>query len=186
MKIGIILGSIRDGRKAEQVGQWVAAAAAERAGVEASVIDLKDFEVPLLTSATVPGAANRQYDNAAVTAWGQAIDAQDGFVFVTPEYNHSIPGAFKNAFDSIGPEWAGKTVGFVAYGADGGVRAVEHWRQITANFSMVDVRAQVSLGLFTDFDGAGAFAPIDRRSAELTALLDELTAATERHLAARH
>ncbi|GAA1096976.1 NADPH-dependent FMN reductase [Tsukamurella spumae] len=184
MKIGIILGSIRDGRKAEQVGQWVAAAAGAREGVEVTVLDLKDFDIPLLTSATVPGAANRQYDSAAVTAWGEAIDAQDGFIFVTPEYNHSVPGAFKNAFDSIGPEWAGKTVGFVAYGADGGVRAVEHWRQITANFSMVDARAQISLSLFTDFEANGDFAPIDRRPAELSALLDELTAATERHLVA--
>ncbi len=182
MKIGIILGSIRDGRKSDQVGQWVAEATRAREGVEVTVLDLREFDVPLLTSATVPGAANRQYDNAAVTAWGQAIDAQDGFVFVTPEYNHSIPGAFKNAFDSIGPEWAGKTVGFVAYGADGGVRAVEHWRQITANFSMVDARAQVSLGLFTDFDAEGKFTPLDRRPAELAGLLDELTAATARHL----
>ncbi|TWS26411.1 NAD(P)H-dependent oxidoreductase [Tsukamurella sputi] len=182
MKIGIILGSIRDGRKSEQVGTWVAEATQAREGVEVTVLDLKEFDVPLLTSATVPGAANRQYDNAAVTAWGQAVDAQDGFIFVTPEYNHSIPGAFKNAFDSIGPEWAGKTVGFVAYGADGGVRAVEHWRQITANFSMVDARAQVSLGLFTDFDGEGAFTPLERRAGELSGLLDELTAATARHL----
>ncbi|KXP13192.1 NADPH-dependent FMN reductase [Tsukamurella pulmonis] len=183
MKIGIILGSIRDGRKAEEVGKWVAAQAEAREGVEITVIDLKAFDVPLLTSATVPGAANRNYDSAAVTAWGKAIDAEDGFIFVTPEYNHSVPGGFKNAFDSIGPEWTGKTVAFVAYGADNGVRSVEHWRQITANFSMVDVRAQVSLGLFTDFDGDGAFTPLERREHELATVLDQLIAATTREQA---
>ena len=60
-----------------------------------------------------------------------------GFVSDTPEYNHGVPGAFKNAVDSLGPEWVGKAVGFVSYGADGGVRCVEHWRAIVASFQMV-------------------------------------------------
>lgn len=177
MKIGIIIGSIRDGRKGEAVASWVAAAAKEREGAEYQVIDLKAFDVPLLTSATVPGAAKKQYDSEAVTAWSHAIDGCDGFVFVTPEYNHSVPGGFKNAFDSLGPEWADKTVAFVSYGADCGVRAVEHWRTITANFRMADVRAQVALGTFTDFDGTD-LDPLERRDGELDTLLDQLETLT--------
>ncbi|WP_149359354.1 NADPH-dependent FMN reductase [Lolliginicoccus suaedae] len=179
MKIGIIIGSIRDDRKGALVGSWVSGAAKARDDADFTVIDLKAFDVPLLTSATVPGAANRQYDSDAVTAWGAAIDECDGFVFVTPEYNHGVPGGFKNAFDSIGPEWTGKTVAFVSYGADGGVRAVEHWRQIIANFHMHDVRTQVALGLFTDFDDSG-LALQDRREGELSTLLDHLVSLTER------
>jgi NAD(P)H-dependent FMN reductase len=130
-----------------------------------------------MAAATLPAMANRQYDSANVTRWGQAIDACDGFVFVTPEYNHGVPGALKNAVDSLGPEWNGKTVGFVSYGADGGIRSVEQWRQIIANFQMLDVRTQVSISVFKEF-GADGFAPAERRSTELAALLDQLVTLT--------
>jgi NAD(P)H-dependent FMN reductase len=179
MKIGIVIGSIREGRKGELVANWVAEAAAARDGVTVEILDLKEFGVPLLTSETVPAAANRQYDSPEVTRWSQAVDGCDGFVFVTPEYNHGMPGPFKNAVDSIGPEWTGKTVAFVAYGADGGVRAVEQWRQVVVNFQMVDVRAQVSLSLFTDF-GSDGLALLDRREGELGTLLDQLVDLTGR------
>ncbi|GAB3562088.1 NADPH-dependent FMN reductase [Amycolatopsis endophytica] len=179
MKIGIVIGSVRSERKGEQVAKWVEAAASERDDARFEVLDLRDFDVPLFTSPVVPAAANRQYDSPNVTRWSQAVDGCDGFVFVTPEYNHGVPGAFKNAVDSLGPEWTGKTVGFVAYGADGGVRAVEQWRQIVANFQMIAVRAQVSLSLFADFDG-DSLALQDRRTAELTTLFDQITTLTSR------
>ncbi len=84
MKIGIILGSIREGRAGESVAHWVAQQAASREGATYELIDLKTFDVPLLTSATVPGAADKQYSDERVTRWSQAIDSCDGFVFVTP------------------------------------------------------------------------------------------------------
>ena len=172
--IGIIIGSIREGRTGEHVAKWVEQQAAKRDnGVNYEVVDLKEFNVPLLESATVPGAANKQYDNEAVQNWSAKIDSLDGFVFVTPEYNHSVPGPFKNAFDSLGAEWAGKPVAFVGYGAAGGVRAVEHWRAIVKNFSMVDVRNQLDLNLFTEFTAEG-FAPNERRESEFEAMLVEL------------
>jgi NAD(P)H-dependent FMN reductase len=179
MQIGIVIGSIREGRKGELVGRWVERAAADRDGVAVAVLDLKQFRVPLLTSATAPAAANRRYDSAEVTRWSQAVDACDGFVFITPEYNHGVPGPFKNAVDSLGPEWTGKTVAFVSYGADGGVRAVEQWRQIVASFQMVDVRAQASLSLFTEFNDQG-LALQQRRDRELATLLDQLIDLTAR------
>lgn len=177
MRIGIIVGSIRDGRAGAGVGAWVAEHAAQRTDAQFELIDLLTFDVPLLTSATVPAAANKQYESENVQRWSAAIDACDGFIFVTPEYNHGVPGAFKNAVDSLGSEWFGKTVGFVSYGADGGVRAVEQWRQIVANFQMLDVRAQVSLSLFTEF-GADGFAPLERRAGELATLFDQLITLT--------
>lgn len=179
MKIGIILGSIREGRNGESVARWLEQAVAQRDDAQFELLDLKSFDVPLFTGAVPPGAANRQYDSAEVTAWGQAIDACDGFIFITPEYNHGVPGAFKNAVDSLGPEWTGKAAAIVAYGADGGVRAVEQWRQILANFNMYVVRAQLPLSLFTEF-GPDGFAPDARREGELTAMLDQLIDATRR------
>ena len=173
MKIGIIVGSVREGRRGASAGAWVQAQAQGRAGFDYEIVDLKSFDVPLLTSATVPGAARKKYDSPQVTAWSQAIDACDAFIFVTPEYNHSVPGAFKNAFDSLGPEWTGKAVGFVSYGAESGVRAVEAWRPIVANFQMVDVRQQVSLSTFGEFDGTQV-TPNDRRPGEAKTLFGQL------------
>jgi len=194
MKIGIIVGSIRNGRRTESVAHWVYEAAQKRERLHAEtpdaaaptyeLLDLARFDVPLLTSSTVPGAAKRQYEDPRVTAWSQAVDACDGFVFVTPEYNHAVPGAFKNAVDSLGSEWFGKAVAFVSHGADGGVRAVENWRVSLANFSMVDVRNVVTLGQFTDFDGM-AFTPQERRAKELETVLTDLEAATRRNLGNR-
>jgi NAD(P)H-dependent FMN reductase len=177
MKIGIIVGSIREGRNGLAVGEWVHRQAAERADATFELLDLKAFELPLMTSSVLPAMANRQYDSANVTRWSQAIDSCDGFIFVTPEYNHGVPGAFKNAVDSLGSEWTGKPVAFVAYGGDGGVRAIQQWRQIVANFEMLDIRAAVALSLFTDF-GKDGFAPQDRRAPEIGALLEQLLALT--------
>ncbi|BDD81542.1 FMN reductase [Tsukamurella pulmonis] len=180
MKIGIIVGSVRQGRKAEQVGEWVAAAVAARDGVEATLLDIAAFDLPILMAPTPPENANKKYDDPLVTAWSRAIDAQDGYVFVTPEYNHSVPGALKNAYDLLGSEWSGKTVAFVGYGATGAIRSVEHWRQITAIFDMVGTVQQVGLGLHTDFAPDGGFTPVDRRTGELAATIDALVALTAR------
>lgn len=173
-KIGIILGSIREGRSGEAIANWVKEIADKReSGVEYELLDLKSFNVPLLESATVPGMANGQYDNANVQAWADAIKSCDGFIFVTPEYNHSVPGPFKNAFDSIA-EWQGKTVAFVGYGFSGGVRAVEAWRLAVANFSMHQIRAQVEVNLITDMTD-GEFTPADFKAG----LVDSILAAVE-------
>ena len=145
----------------------------QRGDADYEVIDLKSFDVPLLTASTLPGMANKKYDSPQVTAWSKAIHACDAFVFVTPEYNHGVPGAFKNAFDSLGNEWAGKPVGFVAYGAEGGVRSVEQWRGIISNFSMVDVRQQLAISIFNEA-GENGVQPSDRREGELKTLLDQL------------
>ena len=173
-KIGIILGSIREGRSGEAIANWVKEIADKReSGVEYELLDLKSFNVPLLESATVPGMANGQYDNANVQAWADAITSCDGFIFVTPEYNHSVPGPFKNAFDSIA-EWQGKTVAFIGYGFSGGVRAVEAWRLAVANFSMHQIRAQVEVNLITDMTD-GEFTPADFKAG----LVDSILAAVE-------
>ena len=171
--IGVFLGSVRNGRIGEQVGSWVMDAAAEH-DADYRLLDLADFDVPHLVAEVVPGAANKQYDDPVVTRWSEAVDACDGFVFVTPEYNHSIPGTMKNAFDSLFGEWAGKPVAFVGYGADGGVRAVEHWRQIVANLSMTDIRNQVALNIFGEDVDDGELSPREHKQAALTRALSDL------------
>lgn len=173
MKVGIILGSIREGRTGEQVAQWVYEKAQEHGGAEFELVDLKEFNVPLLTSGTHPAMANRDYGSAEVNAWSKKIDEFDAYIFVTPEYNHGVPGAFKNAVDSIAPEWMNKKVAFVGYGAANGVRSIEQWRGIVANFNMWDIRSTLEFSLFTEFPD-GKFAPAERYNGEVTGLLDQL------------
>lgn len=182
MRIAIIIGSTRPGRNGEKVAQWVANQAAARGeaaeGVEYELVDLADFDLPLLSEPTVPGAANGQYENEKTTVWSQKIASFDGYVFVTPEYNHSVPAAFKNAFDVLYVEWVKKAVGFVGYGAMEGARAVEHWRAIVANASMLQARSQVGVSIMTAFDEAGEFTPADFHPGALKGLLDELEGLT--------
>lgn len=190
MKLGIIIGSVRDGRFGEGVAQWFIPLAQERAaaagdGTSIEVIDLKDFDLPVLTSATVPGAANKQYVDERVQRWSAAIDACDGFVFITPEYNHGVPGGFKNAFDSLGAEWAEKPVAFVSYGAEKGIRSVEQWRAIISNFHMVDVRTQLAFSVFEDVDEQGSVAPTDSHAERARTLVDDLISITGRLVTTR-
>jgi NAD(P)H-dependent FMN reductase len=182
MKIAIIVGSTRPGRKGSIVGRWVHDQALQRDDVSWKVdfdlVELEDFDLPLLQEPMVPAAADRDYETPQTRRWSETIDSYDGFVFVTPEYNHGVPAALKNAVDVLGPEWAHKAVAFVSYGANGGVRAVEQWRVILANLMVSDVRAQVALMAFDDWKD-GEFKPIARREEELTTTLDQLVEMTE-------
>ena len=91
MKIGIIIGSVRKGRKGEKVAEWVLKSAQDR-DADYEIVDLAEFDVPVLDWEKVPGAAKKQYEDEKVKAWSAAIDGYDAYVFVTPEYNHSVPG----------------------------------------------------------------------------------------------
>lgn len=181
MKIAIILGSTRPGRLGEQVAHWVLDRAREREDAEYELVDLRDHDLDLLNEPTVPGSAKRQYENPKTVRWSQKIDEFDGYVFVTPEYNHGVPAALKNAFDVLYPEWMHKGAALVSYGADGGVRAVEHWRTILAAAQMHVVRGQVSFSTMlevTKGEDGGVFTPAERRPKEIRNVLAQLTKLT--------
>jgi len=182
VKIAIILGSTRPGRFGAQVADWVMAQAAGRDDAEYELVDLADYGLVLLDEPTVPGAAKRQYDNPNTRRWSAKIDEFDGYVFVTPEYNHGVPAALKNAFDVLYPDWVHKGAALVSYGADGGVRAVEHWRTILANAQMHVVRGQVSFSTMLEVEqreDGDVFAPAERRTKELGNVLRQLTRLTD-------
>lgn len=174
MKIAIILGSTRPGRFGEQVAHWVFEQTKDRDDAEYELVDLLDYDLDLLGEATVPGAAKRQYENPRTRRWSEKIDEFDGYVFVTAEYNHGVPAALKNAFDVLYPEWGHKGAALVSYGADSGVRAVEHWRTILANAQMHVVRGQVSFSTMAEVED-GTFTPADRRAKEMRNVLAQVT-----------
>ncbi|MFI5415306.1 MAG: NADPH-dependent FMN reductase, partial [Candidatus Lutacidiplasmatales archaeon] len=121
-------------------------------------------------------ASMGQYQNAHTQQWAATIGRFDGFVFVTPEYNHSVSGVLKNAIDFLYAEWNNKAAGFVSYGSVGGVRAVEHLRLVMAELQVATVRAQVSLSLVTDFVQYHEFHPDPSKAPHVTTLLDQLVA----------
>ena len=157
LKIGIILGSTRPGRKGDQVAKWVLEQAESR-DASYELVDLADFNLPHLDEAIT--ASQGKYENEHTKAWAAAIAQYDGFVFVTPEYNHSTSGALKNAIDFIYAEWNNKAAGFVSYGVAGGTRAVEHLRLIVGELQIADVRQQVAVSLLTDFEGYTTLKPL--------------------------
>src|SRR5688572_7966133 len=134
IRIGIIIGSTRPGRVGDQVARWVLEQASARTDAEFELVDLNDFALPHLDEA-VP-ASMGQYANAHTKAWAQKVDSFDGYIFVTPEYNHSTSGALKNAIDFVYAEWNNKAAGLVSYGSAGGTRAAEHLRLILAELQV--------------------------------------------------
>jgi len=175
MRIGILLGSIRDQQRAtEPVAKFIHELATQREGQATyELVDLKTFDVPLLTTHIRPAAANGTYDDPNVQRWSDRIKNFDGYVFVTPEYNHGVPGGFKNAFDTLAVEWIGKPVAFAAHGSASGVRAIEQWRQIVVNFSMLVVRPELQFNAFVHWD-SDEFLPEERHAAEAHLMLEEL------------
>ncbi|MEU4011415.1 NADPH-dependent FMN reductase [Streptomyces pseudogriseolus] len=173
-KIGIILGSTRPGRNGEAVARWVLDVATKRGDAEYELVDLLDYKLPHLDEALPPSMG--QYSQPHTQEWARKIGSFDGFIMVTPEYNHSTSGVLKNAIDYLFAEWNNKAVGFVSYGAMGGARAVEHLRLVAGELQMADVRAQVGLSLFHDFENFSVLMPGDHQVDALGATLDQVLA----------
>ena len=174
IRIGIILGSTRPGRNGEAVARWVLDVAKQRSDAQYELVDIAEYNLPHLDEAMPPSMG--QYERPHTKAWAEKIASFDGFVFVTPEYNHSTSGALKNAIDFLYSEWNNKAAGFVSYGSVGGTRAVEHLRLVMAELQVADVRAQVALSLYTDFKDFSQFMPDPMHTEALGRVLDQVVA----------
>jgi NAD(P)H-dependent FMN reductase len=173
-RIGIILGSTRPNRNGEQVANWVLDNATRRDDAEFELVDLRDYPLPHLDEPMPPSMG--QYQQQHTKQWADKIASFDGFVIVTPEYNHGTSGVLKNAIDYLYAEWNNKAVGFVSYGGVGGARAAEHLRLVAGELQMADVRQQVALSLITEFENFSIFKPGDYNLDALTVLLDQVIA----------
>lgn len=174
IKVAIIVGSTRPGRKAEAVARWVHDIARKRTDAEFELVDLQDFHLPLLDEPVPPSMG--KYSHEHTKRWAATVAAFDAYVFVTPEYNHGPSGALKNALDFVYREWNNKAAGFVGYGSAGGTRAVEQLRLVMGELQVADVRAQVMLSLYTDFENFSVFKPADRHEQSVNAMLDQVIA----------
>lgn len=174
LKVGIIVGSTRPGRKARAVADWIDRVLSSRSDAEFEVVDIDDYNLPLLDEPVPPSM--HQYSKDHTKRWSAKIASLDAFIFVTPEYNHGTSAALKNAIDFLFHEWNNKAAGFVGYGSAGGVRAVEHLRLVMAEVKVATVRAQVSLSLFSDFENFTTFRPHEHHDKAVHAVADEVVA----------
>lgn len=183
IRLAVITGSTRPGRRGGLVATWVAETARQHVSdlggaVTIDLVDLADFGLPLLEESAP--AMFGQYEHDYTHRWAATVDSFDGFVFVTPEYNHSLPAALKNAVDHLWAEWNDKAAGIVSYGVNGGTRAGEHLRQVLSEVKVATVRTHVALSVFDDFAisdplAPGEFTPRDNQAPAVHGLLDELT-----------
>jgi NAD(P)H-dependent FMN reductase len=174
IKIAIITGSTRPGRVGEAVGKWVYDLAKKRNDAQFELVDIKEYGLPLLDEPVPPSQG--KYSKEHTKRWAAKIASFDAFVFVTPEYNHGINGALKNAIDFLYAEWNNKAAGFVGYGSAGGARAVESLRLVMAELQIADVRAQVALSLHTDFENFTVFKPASYHEKSVNGVFDQVIA----------
>ena len=174
MRIAIVTGSTRPGRNNIAVARWVLELAAKRRDANFELVDIADYQLPLLDEPLPPVLG--RYSHGHTKRWAAKIASFDGYVFVTPEYNHGTSAALKNAIDYLYAEWNNKAAGFVSYGGVGGPRAVEQLRLVMGNLMVADVTAQVTLSLFTDFENFSVFRPNARHEAELHSVLNQVIA----------
>lgn len=178
VKVGIIVGATRPGRKAGTVADWVSGIAAGREKAIFEIVDIADHALPHFDEHMPP--LHGQYAHSHTLKWAEKIGSFDAFVFVTPEYNSSIPGVLKNAIDYLAAEWSGKPAGFVGYGMEGGVRAVGHLRVILEDLKVTGVRPAVELSLPVDFADFTVFKPSEGKDKQVLAMLDALLAEARR------
>lgn len=170
MKIGIVVGSVREGRNAEAVAKYVYDFAAKRndEAVEYELIDLANYKLAIL------GTEATEDQQAAVKAWSEKMASVDGYVFITPEYNRSIGGALKNALDYLNPELNNKAAGFVGYGGVGGSYAHANMRLLLAELQVATVKTAVTFNLMADFENFTIFKPAEYHNDNINGMLDQV------------
>jgi NAD(P)H-dependent FMN reductase len=148
IRIGVILASTRQGRRGEAYAKWIQEILGQRAGVEIELLDLREYRLPAYEQAEMPPSVETKYTDDTLRRWSEKIHGMDGYVIVTPEYNHGYPGQLKNAIDHVHTGWWYKPISFVSYGGTAnGARAVEQLRSVTIEVRMVPVRSEVNIRL---------------------------------------
>jgi NAD(P)H-dependent FMN reductase len=136
----VIIGSTREGRIGEQVARWLMRQLEEVPDAEFELVDLRDYPLPTY------GGPSKGHSSDDVQRWSRKVDSADGYIIVTPEYNHGYPAALKNAMDHAYREWNRKPVAFVSYGGHAaGYRAVEQLRLVAVELQMAPIREQVGI-----------------------------------------
>lgn len=173
--IKILTGSTRPNRFNIQPSVWIYELAKKRSDIDVELVDIEKINLPLLDEPMPPSM--HQYSKEHTKLWSKIIDDADGFIIVTPEYNHGISGALKNALDYLYVEWNHKPVSYISYGsAAGGARAVEHLRGVAGEQKMYDLREQLLFPhYYSDMDDQGKYKFNVHHEHQAEKILNELT-----------
>jgi NAD(P)H-dependent FMN reductase len=176
--ISVIVGSIREGRFSEKPAHWILQHLKKREGVDARLLDLRDFPLPFFDQPVPPAMPGRPpYKGEIVQRWTNAIAQSDGFVFVTPEYNYGTSAVLKNALDWVYPEWNRKAAGFVSYGSVMGGRAVQQLRETAIELQLAPIRSSVHIPvatLWAHFQGGDVDAGLAELATPAKTMIDDL------------
>jgi NAD(P)H-dependent FMN reductase len=187
--ISVIVGSTRQGRFSEKPAQWIFQQLKNRGGVDARLLDLRDFPMPFFDQPMPPAMSGRPpYENEVVKKWTAEIARSDGFIFVTPEYNYAPSAVLKNALDWVYPEWNRKAAAFVSYGSAMGARGVQQLRLTAIELQLAPVRSSVHIPvatLWAHFQGGDVNAGLAELEAAAKTMIDDLLWWTEALKAAR-
>jgi NAD(P)H-dependent FMN reductase len=176
--ISVIVGSTREGRFSEKPAKWIFAHLKKREGVDARLLDLRDFPMPFFDQPVTPATPGRPaFKHEVVRKWTAAIAQSDGFVVVTPEYNYGPAAVLKNAIDWVYPEWHRKAACFVSYGSAMGVRGVQQLRQTVIELQLAPIRSSVHIPvatLWAHYQGGDVDAGLAELEAPAGAMIDDL------------
>jgi NAD(P)H-dependent FMN reductase len=172
LKIHVIVGSVREGRMALPVGNWVIEQAADRDDIDCELVDLKAWNLPFFDHAKPPSSGD--YSDPLQAAWGAKVAEADGYILIAPEYNHGPSAVLKNALDFIYGEWNRKPVTFVGYGGNGAARSIEQLTCIARELQMAPLEASVHIMSAWSKVKDGVFAGDDKDVRWIRHLFDEL------------
>jgi len=170
----VVIGSARPGRVADKVLDYIKADIASREGVEITIADLKEVDLPFFDNELAPVNPDYAITNPQVIAWQAMVQAADGVLFITPEYNHTLSAIQKNALDSLGPDWVNKPVSGVAYGWSGGSLAVLTLREVLENLKADARHGIAQLGFMKDLNPDGTLLDEANTMAQIKVAIDEL------------
>jgi NAD(P)H-dependent FMN reductase len=172
-KLTVILASVREGRAGEAVARWFVERAKAHGRFDVQVADLKELDLPILNEPHHPRL--KKYQHESTKRWSAMVDGSDAFVFVTPEYNYTLPPALVNALDTVYIEWNYKPVAFVSYGGvSGGMRAVQTAKLMVTGFKMMPMVEAVNIPFFTQLIENGVFKSNETHDKAVPVMLDEL------------
>src|SRR6266850_628468 len=176
--ISVIVGSTRQGRFSEKPAQWILQHLRKREGIEARLLDLRDFPMPFFDQALPPAMPGRPpYEHEAVKRWTGEIAASDGFIFVTPEYNYGPAAVLKNALDWVYPQWNRKVAAFVSYGSAMGARGVQQLRENMIELQVAPIRFSVHIPvatLWAHFQGGDVDKGLAELETQAKTMIDDL------------
>lgn len=176
--VSVIIGSTREGRFSEKPARWILQHLKKREGVDARLLDLRDFPMPFYDQPFPPAMPGRPaFTHDVVQKWTAAIAQSDGFVFVTPEYNYGPAAVLKNAIDWVSPEWNRKAAGFVSYGSAGGVRSVQQLRETAIELQLAPIRTSVHIPvatLWAHYKGGDVEAGLAELAGSAETMIDDL------------